>query len=241
MQYTCVTGLFLCINTWCPWKRPGASRHAPPLPPSLPYIYTHDELLLLPGKVPVISYDGQFFFYLLPVLPPRTPPALPLPPRSCLGKWEAKSSGVVLATVCLCTDEDELGQRWTSGAQVRHEPRKQKGLEGSTKAQVVCFKTQPVWTTWSSIVGIALGGSSESTMIGCASAAATTVGLIVILIALPLAASRRSSEGNNNIPEWTEEAESSGHHAPSAALLNGILACQSDPCFHGLCIDHTNR
>lgn len=38
---------------------------------------------------------------------------------------------------------------------------------------------------------------------------------------------------------WAAEGD---EHGPSSApLLNGILACQSDPCFHGLCIDHTNR
>ena len=74
------------------------------------------------------------------------------------------------------------------------------------------------------------------------------LGLFAFFIAPLLASgSSRSFEGNgNNIPEWKsaeekEEGEGTESRPASAALLNGILACQSDPCFHGLCIDHTNR
>lgn len=48
--------------------------------------------------------------------------------------------------------------------------------------------------------------------------------------------------GNNIID--MEPVDLHQYHLPpssAAALLNDMLACQSDPCSHGLCIDHMNK
>ncbi|XP_059352322.1 protein eyes shut-like [Daphnia carinata] len=68
-----------------------------------------------------------------------------------------------------------------------------------------------------------------------------TIGFMAFFMASPSAANY--GLGNNIIDaELMKEVEL--HHPPpsgAAALLNDVLACQSDPCFHGLCIDHINN
>ena len=74
------------------------------------------------------------------------------------------------------------------------------------------------------------------------------IGLVVVFLTASssVATQSQSSDGNNSItdPELMEQVERHYNHPPSssaAELRNDILACQSDPCFHGLCIDHTNK
>ncbi|KAI9555102.1 hypothetical protein GHT06_017617 [Daphnia sinensis] len=70
-----------------------------------------------------------------------------------------------------------------------------------------------------------------------------TIGFVAFFMAPPSAANY--GVGNNIVDaELIKEVELHHYHPPpssAAALLNDVLACQSDPCFHGLCIDHLNN
>lgn len=70
-----------------------------------------------------------------------------------------------------------------------------------------------------------------------------TIGFMAFFMVSPSAAAYGS---RNNIidAKLIKEVELHQYQPPpsgAAAQLNDVLACQSDPCFHGLCIDHINK